>query len=59
MGFHLVKIIIDHLQLGFAVVGGIHTLAESMGVTQTLAVPANMLAGSAQANMLAIKLVVI
>jgi hypothetical protein len=33
MGFHLVKIIIDHLQLSFAVIGGIHTLAESMGVT--------------------------
>ena len=59
MGFHLVKIIIDHLQLGFAIVGSIHTLAEGMGVTQPFAVPANMLTSSTKANMLAIEFVVV
>jgi hypothetical protein len=33
MGFHLIKKIIHHLQLGFAVIGGIHALAKGMGVT--------------------------
>ena len=59
MRFHLIKIIIDHLKLGFAIVRGIHALTKSMGITQALAVPANMFAGGTKANMFAVKLVVI
>jgi hypothetical protein len=45
MGFHFIKKIVHHLQLGFAVIGGIHALAKSMRVTQAFAIPANVLAG--------------
>jgi hypothetical protein len=45
MGFHLIKKIIHHLQLGFAVIGRVHALAKGMRVSQAFAIPPNVLAG--------------
>ena len=59
MGFHFIEKIIHHLQLGFAIIGSIHSLAEGMGVTQAFAVPANMLTRCTQANVFTIEFIMI
>ena len=59
MGFHFIEKIIHHLQLGFAIICGIHSLAEGMGVTQALTVPTDVLACRAQTNIFTVELIVI
>ena len=59
MGFHLIKKIIHHLQLGFAVIGGIHALAKGVRITQAFAIPTNVLAGSSEPNVFSIKGIVV
>jgi hypothetical protein len=59
MGFHFIEIIIHHLQLGFAIIGSIHALTKGVRIAQALAVPANVLTCSPQADVLTIELIVI